>query len=203
VTDLLGPAAVDNGRTPEATRTRLLDATRQGLTQFGAQKLSMSDVADLAGVSRPTLYRYFASKEQLLSALAEHESRRFDAGLAAALRGQPRERRLDVALEFVVSYLGSYGLQHLVRVESGFVLERIARGFPQQRASLARLIAESSTYADADGAHSPGCEATPPPPPERTADLVLRVAMSYFLIPGGDPADLLLVLRALVAAPRA
>lgn len=190
---MLVPAPVVRPRTPEATRARLLDATRRGLTQFGAQKLSMSDVADLAGVSRPTLYRYFPSKDALLSALAEYEGRRFDALLARALRGKPPEQHLDVALQFIVQYLGSYGLEQLVRAESGFVLEQIVGGFPRQRANIVRLIVESLGGAP----RSSGL------PPERIADLVLRIAMSYFLIPGGDPADLLLALRALVGVKTA
>ena len=35
--------------------------------------------------------------------------------------------------------------------------------------------------------------------PEDTADLVLRIAMSYFLIPNADRSDLLLALRAVVS----
>ena len=188
-----GTGALQQRRSPEATRIRLLDATRLGLTQFGAQRLSMSDVADLAGVSRPTLYRYFPSKEELLRALAEHEAHRFDSGLSRALRGQSGAQRLDVALQFIVRYLGSYGLQQLVQVESVFVLQRIAAGFPEQRAHLARLIAES--LADAEI----GRENPPTLSPEDTADLVLRIAMSYFLIPNADRSDLLLALRAVVS----
>lgn len=185
--------ALQSRRSPEATRIRLLDATRLGLTQFGAQRLSMSDVADLAGVSRPTLYRYFPSKDELLRALAEHEAHRFESGLSRALRDQPRAQRLDAALQFIVRYLGSYGLQQLVQVESVFVLQRIATGFPEQRAHLARLIQESLSDTEFDPNHPPALS------PEDTADLVLRIAMSYFLIPNADRSDLLLALRAVVS----
>ena len=40
---------------PSDTRTRLLDATGLGLAQYGPRKLSLTDIAALAGVSRPTL----------------------------------------------------------------------------------------------------------------------------------------------------
>lgn len=153
----------------------------------------MSDVADLAGVSRPTLYRYFPSKEELLRALAEHEGHRFNAGLTRAMRGQSPAQRLDVALQFIVRYLGSYGLQQLVQVESVFVLHRIASGFPEQRAHLARLIEDSLSETDIDPNSPPALS------PEDTADLVLRIAMSYFLIPNADRGDLLLALRAVVS----
>jgi AcrR family transcriptional regulator len=38
----------------EATRRRLLDAARLGLARFGSRKLSMTDVAEFAGVSLVT-----------------------------------------------------------------------------------------------------------------------------------------------------
>ena len=48
---------------------RILDAAGRLVLSMGARKLSLSDVATLAGVSRPTIYRYFASKEDLIEAL--------------------------------------------------------------------------------------------------------------------------------------
>lgn len=48
---------------------RILDAARQLVVQQGARRLSLSEVATLAGVSRPTIYRYFVSKEDLIDAL--------------------------------------------------------------------------------------------------------------------------------------
>ncbi len=47
---------------PDSTRTRLLDAANVVLAHYGPRKLSLTDVATHAGVSRPTLYRHFASK---------------------------------------------------------------------------------------------------------------------------------------------
>src|SRR5689334_10039447 len=51
---------------------RILDATLVAVARYG-RKCSMSEIAEEAGVSRPTLYRYYATKEALLDALAEHE----------------------------------------------------------------------------------------------------------------------------------
>jgi AcrR family transcriptional regulator len=44
-----------------STRQRILAATAEVLGRHGMTKLSLSDVALQAGVSRPTLYRWFAS----------------------------------------------------------------------------------------------------------------------------------------------
>ena len=63
----------------------MLDAARQLVMQTGARKLSLTEVATLAGVSRPTVYRYFMSKEELIAALGKHEYRRFNAAVADAV----------------------------------------------------------------------------------------------------------------------
>ena len=46
-----------------STRHRILVATAEVLGRSGQTKLSLSEVALQAGVSRPTLYRWFADKE--------------------------------------------------------------------------------------------------------------------------------------------
>ena len=51
-----------------STRRRILAATFVVLARDGRRKLQLSDVAAEAKVSRPTLYRYFGSKEGLLEA---------------------------------------------------------------------------------------------------------------------------------------
>ncbi len=55
-------------RHSEATRRQILDATQRLVVEVHGWTLSMSEVADRAGVSRRTLYRYFATKEELLEA---------------------------------------------------------------------------------------------------------------------------------------
>ncbi len=73
-----------------ATRIRTLMATVEALSRNGLMKLNFSEVSAPAGVSRPTLYRWLASKEELLAASGVYEHQMFDGGTsraAAALRG--------------------------------------------------------------------------------------------------------------------
>jgi AcrR family transcriptional regulator len=74
--------------------TEIIDAAYVCFTRHGARRTTMHDLADQAGISRPALYQYFRSKEDvfrslvdrlLASALAASES-------AAAAEGQPEER---------------------------------------------------------------------------------------------------------------
>ena len=49
-----------------ATRRRLLDAARELATEGGYEAVGMRNVAARAGVSAPTAYQYFSSKDHLL-----------------------------------------------------------------------------------------------------------------------------------------
>ena len=68
--------------------TGLLDTAAGVLAERGTET-SMSDIAEAAGVSRATLYRYFPNREALLGALK-------DAAMAD-LSGRLHDARLDAA----------------------------------------------------------------------------------------------------------
>src|SRR5262245_50757372 len=95
---------------PLTTSDRILEATLDVLGRSGPRKLSLSDVAAAAGVSRPTLYRWFPTKEALLEAFGRYEQRKYDAGIAAAVEGLEGEARLDAVLRFIVDFQHSYSL---------------------------------------------------------------------------------------------
>jgi len=52
-------------------RARLLDAARAVFSRYGFKRASMADIAAEAGVSRPALYLWFRSKQDVLRSLAE------------------------------------------------------------------------------------------------------------------------------------
>jgi len=55
-------------RNPESTRSSILEAAKTILAQDGAEGLSVSSVAKLAGVNRGTAYQHFQVKEELVRA---------------------------------------------------------------------------------------------------------------------------------------
>ena len=55
-------------RDPEGTRIAILDAAQSILAEDGAEALSVSRVANLAGVNRGTAYQHFLAKEDLIEA---------------------------------------------------------------------------------------------------------------------------------------
>ncbi|OBB03407.1 TetR family transcriptional regulator [Mycobacteriaceae bacterium 1482268.1] len=124
----------------QSTRRRILDAAFVVLARSGAERLQLSDVAIQAGVSRPTVYRYFGSKEGLLEAFALYEQDNFDAGMASAVAGLQGAQRLEAALRFIVTFQSSYSLSRLVEVEPEYVLAQMKRVLPLMRERITRLL---------------------------------------------------------------
>ncbi len=167
----------------DPVRVRLLEATRVLLAQYGPRKLALTDIAALASVSRPTLYKHFGSKDELLVALSAYEQAQFALGLRAATSGTSGSARLDAALRHVVDFQRDYPFQQLVEIEPGFMLDQLTGVLPVLRDGLVPLVAEH-LRATASTARAGD-----------VADLVVRVALSHFLIPGRDRNQLLRELR--------
>jgi AcrR family transcriptional regulator len=154
---------------------QILLATREVLATSGSRRLSLSDVAKAAGVSRPTLYKWFPTKDALLEEFSQYEQRKYDAGLAAAVQGLAGDARLDAILRFVVEFQQTYSLRDLVDVEPEHVLRQMARALPVLRRRLVPMFE--------------GAEA------EAVAAIVVRIALSHALLPDDDPDELLRELR--------
>jgi AcrR family transcriptional regulator len=168
----------------DPTRERILDATSLAIAQYGVRKVNLSEIATLAGVSRPTLYKHFASKEELLLAVADHEKDRFASDIAAALRGVHGIDRLERALRFMVDFQQVSTMRGLVVLEPGFMLDQLRRSFRTMRAGLIPIFKEVADELDID-----------PKRAKDLADLATRAAWSHFMIEGDNKGQLLWELR--------
>jgi AcrR family transcriptional regulator len=72
-------------RNPDGTRLAILEAACQLLAKDGPEGLSVSQVAQLAGVNRGTAYQHFQTREQLLAATTALVSEK----LCTAVFGDP------------------------------------------------------------------------------------------------------------------
>jgi AcrR family transcriptional regulator len=156
-----------------SSRERILAATAEVLGRNGRTKLSLSDVAMQAGVSRPTLYRWFASKDELLDAFTVWERQSFERTVAKATADLPDRDRLDAVLRVIVEYQQSYPGLRMVDIEPAHVIKRLAQILPLMRERLERLI----------------------PGDEVAAATVVRVAISHYLVLSDDADDFLAQLR--------
>ncbi|MFG2002189.1 TetR/AcrR family transcriptional regulator [Spirillospora sp. NPDC048911] len=86
----------------QARRERLLDAARDLAHEGGYPAVTMHDVADRAGVARATVYRYFATKDHLLTEVAATWAHRVTHDVDALAIGDTPAERLTTMLERIV-----------------------------------------------------------------------------------------------------
>ena len=158
-----------------SSRERILAATAEVLGRNGMTKLSLSEVALQAGVSRPTLYRWFASKRELLDAFVVWERQLYERAVADATAGLPDCERLDAALQVIVEYQHSYPGLRMVDIEPAQVIKRLSRVIPLMRQRLERLATGPDSALAVSAA--------------------VRVAISHYLVRSDDDADFLQQLR--------
>lgn len=80
----------------DAVRQRLIDAAEAIVVEQGAPALRLDSVADAVGLHRSSLYRYFDSKEELLTAVVEQATRRLGREVIEALGVPARPERFLV-----------------------------------------------------------------------------------------------------------
>jgi AcrR family transcriptional regulator len=158
-----------------SSRERILAATAEVLGRNGMSKLSLSEVALQAGVSRPTLYRWFSDKRELLDAFVVWERQYYERAVADATTDLPACERLDAALRVIVEYQQSYPGLRMIDIEPAQVIRRLARVIPMMRQRLERL---------ATG-----------PDPALAVSTAVRVAISHYLVRSDDDDDFLNQLR--------
>src|SRR5215213_3592814 len=77
--------APGRSRVPRSLREpEMVAAARRIFGDRGYASASMDDIASAAGVSKPLLYAYFGSKEDLFAACVKEAGREFRASVAAA-----------------------------------------------------------------------------------------------------------------------
>lgn len=158
-----------------STQNRILMATAEVLSRNGLTKLNLSDVAAQAGVSRPTLYRWFASKEELLAGFGIYERQMFDTGMSRATAGLRGSEKLDAALRFIVQYQQSYSGVRVVDVEPEVTIAQLSEVIPVMRARLQRLLSGANAAVKAATA--------------------IRVAVSHYIVRSDDADQFLAQLR--------
>lgn len=164
-------SAVDDA----STRQRILAAAAEVMGRNGMTKLSLSEVALEVGVSRPTLYRWFASKKDLLDAYVVWERSLYERAIATATAGLAPSEKLDAVLRVIAAGQQSYPGLRVVDIEPALVMDRLSQVIPPMRAALERLL--------------------PGPGGAQAAATVVRVAISHYLVRSDDADQFLTQLR--------
>ncbi len=77
-------SALPAERAPNERQTRILDAAESVFARAGFHAATMQDVAAEAGMSPGNLYRYFASKDAIIAAMAERDRQQIAADFRSA-----------------------------------------------------------------------------------------------------------------------
>ncbi|MER6613420.1 TetR/AcrR family transcriptional regulator [Streptomyces xantholiticus] len=88
-------------RMPRAVREQqMMDAAVQTFGQRGYRAASMDEIAELAGVSKPLVYLYLNSKEELFTACIRREAQRLTEAVQAAIQpGLTADEQMWAGLE--------------------------------------------------------------------------------------------------------
>jgi AcrR family transcriptional regulator len=119
-------------------RRRILDGLAAALAYHGYEDTKITDIVELAGVSRPTFYEFFEGKEQCFAAAYDDAVGRLVEAIEGAIAGE-REwaARVSAGLAAGLDFLAANPpLAHLLLVES-LAASRPAR--LEHERSLARL----------------------------------------------------------------
>ena len=173
----------------------ILAAAQRTIRGHGSERFTLSAVAEEAGVSRPTLYRWFPTKSLLLGAVAAYEVEQFDIGLhALADAHADPARRLDAALRYLVNYLDDSVGSDSIRADPAFALQGLADSLPPHVASVARVLGDALDEVP----HVRHGTLTR----EQAAEIFLRLAYSHYLVPHRDAEELLATMRAFAGLPK-
>jgi AcrR family transcriptional regulator len=178
---LPAPPAKDLRAEASGTSARILDAAFEAVATFGLSRLTVDDVARLAGVSRQTVYRYYESRDALIVALVAREEEILLEGVRVAHRDAPNLRE---AIRRSVLFCLTAAREHPL-------LDRLLESEPEvllpyltTRAGglidRARLVLEELVSERKD---------VRPELVARSADLAVRAAVSYTLTPTAEPPE--------------
>jgi len=129
-----GPAAAVNkvkpNRRSEETIANILKATEEVVLMSGADRISILDVCQVAGVSRGTFYRYFSSQEDLLDTFSRHKRESFHTSLSQELGHiSDPEARLNALFAYLDNYLEQSRARRLLVVAPDYALGFFRRIF--------------------------------------------------------------------------
>ena len=173
----------------------ILAAAKRAIDAKGPGKLTLSEVAAAAGVSRPTLYRWFPTKDHLFTALTQYERAQFDEGLRDVINAhRTPARRLDAALRYLLAYLDESMGADPIGVDPEFALRSLNESLSDQVATLVRLLGPALDEVPA--------VRTKVMTRAQAAEMFLRVAYSHYLVPHPDTEELLASVRAFAGLPR-
>ncbi len=171
-------AVVEN----RATRA-ILDAALVEFERHGFRRVALDDVARRAGVSRTTIYRRFANRDELVAAVVERENVVLFGEIAAALSASrpPSNYYVEAFTQSILMFRRHRVLNQMLSDDPALVLELARR---HHHAAVERMAAALRVIFPAGFAERIGADAV-----DDLADTILRYAAMVLLLPSAQPLD--------------
>jgi len=167
--------------TTTTTEARILDAAFERVNAVGVSRTTVEDVARAAGISRQTVYRYFASKDRLITMLLLREEERLLAGVRAGLDGRKNfEDGLADAILFCLRFARGHPLVERVLATDAATL------LPYLTTRAGPLVARAKSHVVGLLRSRPGLL---PDLVEAAADVIVRFVLSSAVTPPDRPPE--------------
>lgn len=168
---------------PDATTDAILDAALVEFDRHGIRKVALEDVARRAGLSRTTIYRRFANRDDLIAAVMDRENARLFADIADEIKdARPQSNYYVEAFTAAVLRTRRHRvLNRMITDEPALTLELARRHY---RAAVARIAAALHVIIPPGFAERIGADTV-----AELADTTWRYAMMLLLLPTGEPIE--------------
>ncbi|MEN3222349.1 TetR/AcrR family transcriptional regulator [Mycolicibacterium porcinum] len=169
--------------------TGILDAALVEFERHGLRRVALDDVARRAGVSRTTIYRRFANRDELVAAVIERENVALFADIAEELKNDGPQSNCRVGSNYYVEaftlsilrFRRHHVLNQLIADEPALVMEMLHTHYG---AAIERMAAALKVIFPAGFAERIGEQAV-----NDLADTILRYAGMVLLLPSVEPLD--------------
>jgi AcrR family transcriptional regulator len=159
----------------------ILDAAVVEFERHGLRRVALEDVARRAGVSRTTIYRRFAGKDELIAAVVERENVSLFADIADELKqaGPQSNYYVEAFTLSILRFRRHRVLNRMMTDEPALVLELAGRHYGAAIERMADALREIFPEGFAERIGEPAVN--------ELADTILRYAAMALLLPGARP----------------
>ena len=167
----------------DASTEAILDAALIEFDRHGIRRVALDDVARRAGVSRTTIYRRFANREDLVAAVMDRENARLFTDIAAELKNaRPQSNYYVEAFTSAIVRSRNHRVLHrMIADEPALTLELARRHYHAavDRIEQALQVIFPPGFADRIG----------PQAVHELAENTWRYAMMLLLLPSAEPIE--------------
>ena len=173
----------DRATVADPAMEAILDAAVIEFERHGFRRVALDDVARRAGVSRTTIYRRFANRDELVAAVIERENIALFADIADEVKhAGPQSNYYVEAFTLSILKFRRHRVLYRILTDEPALLLDLAR--THYDAAIARMAAALRIIFPLGFAERIGEETV-----EELADTILRYAVMVLLLPSSEPLE--------------